>query len=82
MSGLVPSMCTTFPNPKRSCSTSMPTCKPLVSEGLKPSLGTCALGKIDFVLKLGVVAGLGLEKLSFCFQLFRSSSKNDAWFGF
>ena len=35
ISGLLPSMAITFPNPNRSCSTSIPICKLEVSDGAK-----------------------------------------------
>src|SRR5690606_34793651 len=65
MSGLLPSTSTTLPKPKRSCSTSIPTCKPLVSEGANPAVGVWAFGKMEVVL---TSLGLGLEKVSFCCQ--------------
>jgi len=38
----------------------MPTCKLLVSDGVKPAEGVCALGNIEVVLK---GFGLGFERL-------------------
>ena len=77
-SGLFPSRLITFPKPKRSCSTSMPTCKLDVSEGAKPGEGTCALASIAVVLTTGA---LGFENASVCLLLLllqaaRSSSNN------
>lgn len=69
MSGLFPSKLITLPNPKRSCSTSIPTCKWLVSDGSNPGEGTCALGNMD-VVRTGL--GLGLVNASFCCQAIRS----------
>src|SRR5690606_8363444 len=68
-SDLLPSRLMTLPNPKRSCSTSIPTCRLLVSDGAKPGVGTCALGNMD-VVRTGL--GLGLEKVSFCCHAMRS----------
>src|SRR5690606_17164635 len=63
-SGRLPSILTTLPNPNRSCSTSIPTCKLEVSEGAKPADGTCALGKIEVIFCLTI--GFGLENVSVC----------------
>src|ERR1700743_115870 len=61
ISGLLPSKQITLPKPKRSCSTSIPTCRFDVSDGAKPGDGTCALANIEVVF---MVAGLGFEKVS------------------
>src|SRR5690606_24397167 len=53
----------TSPNPKRKCSTSIPTCKVDVFEGSNPADGTCALGKIEVVL---ITFSFGFEKESSC----------------
>src|SRR5690606_23170910 len=60
-SGLFPSRLITLPNPKRSCSTSIPTCRPDVSDGAKSALGLCALGKIEVVF---TTFGFGFENTS------------------
>ena len=78
-SGFLPSKLITFPNPKRSCSTSIPTCRFEVSEGANPGEGTCAFANSEVVFTGGVVAVLGLENVSlpFLLQASRSSSKNE-----
>ena len=74
ISGLLPSRLSTLPKPKRSCSTSIPTCRFEVSEGAKPGVGMCALASIEVVLATG---GFGFEKVSLrLVQALRSSSKN------
>src|ERR1700744_4873862 len=60
-SGLFPSKLITFPKPKRSCSTSMPTCRFEVSDGAKFGDGTCALANMAVVL---TGCGFGFEKVS------------------
>src|SRR5690606_13709256 len=69
-----PSTCITLPKPKRSCSTSMPTCRLLVSDGANPGVGLCALG--NSVRVLGATFGLGLVNISRCPHADRSSTKD------
>ena len=73
-SGRLPSRLKTLPNPNRSCSTSIPTWRFVVSEGAKPGVGTCAFAKTDVVLTGGA---FGFEKVSpLPLHAARSSSKN------